>query len=596
MKPQGKMTILFINHKKSQCGVFEFGRNIGVALKKSQFNFVYCEVASAAELNDANTNFKPDAIIYNYHPATMSWLNSATTRKISCPQIGIIHEVTQIVADQADNSLFNFHIAHDPTLLLKNPLVFKAGRLIPSYDKTIEQPEIPTIGSFGFAGKKGQKQIVEMVQREFEKAIIRLNIPFATFGDRDGNLAIAIAEDCRAALKNENIKLKITHDFLDESQVLDFLAANTINLFLYEHMTEQRGISGATDLALAVRRPLGITRQSMFRHLLYTSPSICVEDSSIKAIIANGIEPLLPFYEEWSDEVICWDYERIVSTILAKPEIPKILGNDSFLIRNLKKTKKYVKQKLGKDTAEIPTWIGDTSIKKMPTHREKAISYTPAIVPADWSLNNILDARAREIFSETINQMFEHLPDLLKRKIPEANVQQAYILDTVYKIATKIERPQILCVGSFEDSAAEFLKLAGFNITEIDPMINYDLDTFLTKPTTKLGSFDVIFSTSVIEHVEADEKFVIQIESLLKQSGVAILTCDYLDSFKIGDPKPVVDFRLYTQKDFTDRIMPKIALCDLLETPNWECPNPDFWYEGVNYTFATLAFKKTRET
>jgi Methyltransferase domain len=586
------MKILFINHKKSQCGVYEFGRNLGLALKKSSYRFLYYECDSLKELNNAIQKENPNLIIYNYHPATMSWLNVSATGNIACPQAGIIHEVTQQVADRADNSLFNFHIAHDPTLLLKNPLVFKAGRLILPYENKFELPEIPVIGSFGFAGKKGQKRIIQMVQQEFDEAVVRINIPFATFGDADGKMAKSITEECYGVLTNKNIKLEITHNFLEESQLLDFLAKNTINLFLYEEMTEQRGISGATDTAMAVKRPIGITRQSMFRHIVGAVPSICVEDSSIKEIIKNGIEPLIPFYEEWSEELICWDYERIAKDIISRPAIPQIKREETYLIKNLKRTKRFIKRKFGRNSIEEFSWIGDTSINKLAESASKKMTYDPAKIPAGWSLNNILDNQARKYYAATIEQMFKYLPDLMSRKIPEANIQQAYILDSVYKIVSKITKPKILCVGSFEDSAAASLKLLGFKIEEIDPMINYDLDVFMTKPTTVKNSFDVIFSTSVIEHVEQDEKFIIQIESLLKNGGTAFLTCDYCENYRTGDPKPSVDFRLYTQNDLKERLLSKLINCELIDEPQWDCPTPDFWYEGVNYTFASFAVRK----
>jgi len=84
----------------------------------------------------------------------------------------------------------------------------------------------------------------------------------------------------------------------------------------------------------------------------------------------------------------------------------------------------------------------------------------------------------------------------------------------------------------------------------------------------------------------------VQIASLLKKGGTAILTCDYSDEYKIGDPKPVVDFRLYTQKDLKERLLAQSTNCELIDEPQWDCPNPDFWYEGVNYTFASLALRK----
>ena len=582
--------ILFVNHKKSRCGVYEFGRNIGHALKKSTLNFVYYECGSADEFENIAKQESPDVIIYNYNPATMSWLNIGVTKRISCPQIGIIHEVAQAVADRADNSLFNFHIAHDPTLLLKNPIVFKAGRLIPQYENKFAEPEIPVICSFGFAGKKGQRRLVELVQSEFDEAVIRINIPFATFGDARGEMAIAIADECRRALTKPGIKLEISHDFLEQGPLLDFIAKNTVNLFLYEPMDDDhRGISGVIDLALAVRRPLGITSQKMFRHIASAFPKICIENNSIRDIINNGTQPLDPFYKEWSAENLCWDYERIIADVLAREEITAITNPRNFLRR----AKSFVRRNLGMSRADDRVmWIGDTTAVNVSRSPQELRVYKLADVPNDWPLNNILDDKAREIYRDTIAHMFVCLPDLMSRKIAEANVQQAFVLDTVYKLAANIDGPKVLCVGSFEDSAAASLRLLGIEIDEIDPMINYDLATFLTKPATQLNSYDVIFSTSVIEHVADDEGFVKQIASLLKMGGKAVLTCDYDDHYKTGDPKPIVDHRLYTQKDIRERLMSQIPDCRLVDEANWDCENPDFWYEGVNYTFASIVFEK----
>lgn len=583
--------VLFVNHKRSQCGVYEFGRNIGDALEGATFEFIYQECGSADELENIVSCDAFDAIIYNYNPATMRWLNMGTTRRFACPQIGVIHEVTQAIADRADNRLFNFHIAHDPTLLLKNPIVHKAGRLIPQYENKFALPKVPVIGSFGFAGKKGQRRLVELVQNEFDEAVVRLNIPFATFGDDRGEMALTIADECRSALTRSGIKLEITHDFLDQRELLDLIARNTINMFLYEPMDDDhRGISGVVDLAIAVGRPLGITRQKMFRHIADAFPDICIESNSIKDIINNGPRPLERFYREWSAENLCWDYERIVRSVLSDPDIPPISERGIFATR----VKRYIKRKLGRpDSAAETSWIkGNITDTALGAPLERA-AYVPAVVAGDRPLNNILDDEARRIYAATIDKMCELLPDIMSRKIAEANVQQAFVLDTVYRLAMDIDEPKILCVGSFEDSAAATLKLLGFVIDEIDPMINYDLATFLTRPTTTGESYDIVFSTSVIEHVERDEQFVEQLLSLLKPGGTAVLTCDYKDGYKAGDPKPIVDFRLYTQEDIKERLL-RGQKCELVDEPCWDCPDPDFWFEGVNYTFASIVLRRTR--
>ncbi len=208
--------------------------------------------------------------------------------------------------------------------------------------------------------------------------------------------------------------------------------------------------------------------------------------------------------------------------------------------------------------------------------------------------NRILDEEARSEYKSVIEQMFAYVPQMMQRKIPEANVQQAFVLDTVYRFASHLTSPKILCVGSHEDTAAASLKMIGYSIVEIDPSINYDLDTYYNLPSTRKVSFDIIFSTSVIEHVENDELFITQIASLLAPGGVAILTADYNDQYKPGDPIPQEDFRLYTQEDFKERLLPLLKDCELVNAPQWECRNPDFTYSGCHYTFATLVFIKNK--
>ena len=102
----------------------------------------------------------------------------------------------------------------------------------------------------------------------------------------------------------------------------------------------------------------------------------------------------------------------------------------------------------------------------------------------------------------------------------------------------------------------------------------------------------MIFATSVLEHVDDDELFMKEIAGLLAPGGVAILTVDFNDSFKPGDRIPSEDFRLYTQKDFKQRFLPILKNCSLVDTPQWDCPDPDFTYAGCKYTFATFVFRK----
>lgn len=578
--------IIIISHKEQQCGVYQFGRNVAEVLAKSKkYSFIYSECSSAEEYYSKVADIKPVAIIYNYYPSTLPWLNKKIIRKIAVPHIDIIHEVTQEVADAADDSFFDYHIAADPTLLLKNPIVFKTGRLIPKYENRYTLPEVPTIGSFGFGtAGKGFEKLVSTVQNEFDDAIIKLNIPFAAFGDSGGSGARAIAEQCEKIIVKPGIQLVLGHQFLTQEQVLQFLAQNSLNAFFYEE-NKGRGISSVIDHALSVQRPIAITKSTMFRHVHSASPSICIEDSSLKQIMQNGTDPLVRYNREWSEANLIWDYERIIESVLSKKQKSRVDRIRQRLGRIFKK----VESKTFKDSW-TPTLERGT-VEQQIGRDEK---FQPVSIPDVTSFNRILDNTARQQYKPIIDALYDLLPEMMTHKIPEANIQQAFVLDTVHKYACRCESSEILCIGSYDDTAAAALKKYGYRMDEVDPVLNYDLNTFMHKPSTVKGSYNIVFSTSVIEHVRKDELFITQIAELLAPGGTAITTCDYNDLYKKGDAIPQEDFHMYTQKDFTERFLPLLKDCSLVDTPQWDCPNPDFEYAGYRYTFATFVFRKNK--
>lgn len=310
--------ILIISHKERQCGIYQYGLNVTEALRKSKrYHFVYCECNGKEELDKAIKRYNPQVVIYNYYPATMPWLNTQITSSYSIPQLGIMHEVTQEDADNATTDMFDFHLCPDPTLIVRNPAIIKTKRLIPPYINMKNLPEIPTIGSFGFGfSDKGFERIVELVQQEFDIANINIVMPFNDIVDKGGKQhALETAKRCRSLVEKPGIKLHISHEFLTKNALLDFLAANTINVFLYD-ITKNKGISSTIDYALAVQRPLAINKCGMFRHIVNSTPSICIEDSNLREIISQGILPLVPFYNEWSEAAFIYDYEHIIDRIL----------------------------------------------------------------------------------------------------------------------------------------------------------------------------------------------------------------------------------------------------------------------------------------
>jgi len=607
-----KKTILFISHPKKQCGVFEFGKNIFHAIAGSKkYEFVWIECDSLDQLYRSIGQYKPAAIIYNYHPATMPWLCNKVGPKlyksyvhdIDVLQIGIIHEITQEIADRAtsyrkkfivggsqklSNVLFDYYIAADPTLLLRNPLVFKTGRLIQSYKNNFPLPAVTTIGSFGFGTpKKGFEKIVTKVQEEFDEALIRLNIPAADFGDADGSNAKKIAAGCKALIQKKGIRLQITHDFLDNKGVMDFLAQNSVNVFLYED-SAGRGLSSAVDNALAVQRPLAISNSSMFRHILKPVPSVCLENSSLHQIISDGFAPLQQMLVQWDALNTEWEYDRILDAAVSRYGKAKkpVMG----IVRTI--------QSQWRRSMSLPdksfTWLRNTNAATDDIlNVDRSINYSPIVLSKENTLNRILDDKARKLYEPAVKKLFELVPKTMAKKIAAANVQQAFVFDTVCRFLPFYQQPKLLCAGSYEDTASMSLIRMGLPVDEVDPMINYYLQEYATKPTTQLNSYHIILSTSVIEHDPDDESFVKCINDLLIPGGVAIITCDYKDGWKLGDAKPDVDERFYTQADLQVRLLKHMPDCNLVDSPQWECPDPDFHYLGKYvYTFATFVVKK----
>ena len=314
----GRKNILFISQKERQCGIYQYGRNITNTLRKSkEYNFIFCECGNRWDLKRAIRHYDPVAIIYNYHYYNMPWLTPGITRSYKLPQLELSHEFTQETADTATNKMFDYHLYQDPDLIERNPYALRTKQLVYPYTNRTPLPEVTTIGSFGFGTPgKGFDRLVEQVQKEFDVANIRINLPCNDVVDKDGKaFALPTAKACREKLYKPGITLTITHEFFTEPQLLDFLAGNSLNAFLY-NPAMNLGISGPGLHALAVHRPMAITRCGMFRHLLKASPSICIEDSSLKEIIANGLTPLEPFYEAWSEEAFIADYERILDMVL----------------------------------------------------------------------------------------------------------------------------------------------------------------------------------------------------------------------------------------------------------------------------------------
>ncbi len=593
-----KIPVLFVNYEERQCGVYQYAKNLLEALSKSEkYRFDYAGVRSIEDIDSHANNSDYAAIIYNYHPQTLTFINPQMPRRYKQANIAVMHEMTQAEADTMPDGFFQYYVMGDPTLVENNPAVFKTGRLILPFKKTTKPPDTVTIGTFGFSVQsKGYHNLIDAVQDEFNEAIIRIHVPSNGIIDANGDNARQRIEECRQRIRKPGVKIEASHQFLDRDAMLDFLAGNTLNAFLYDYL-EVAGISSSPDHALAVRRPMVISKSIMFRHLWSVYPAITIEDSSLREVIENGIEPFVHLYQLWTEETIRSEYEQILDKILDANTFSEFQARRSRNNTEVHVINDFDYKKLARRYNSKRNFV-KRRIHRMLTNRAiKAAARTlPAAAPRARGVkrfNRILDNQARTQYSPVIRQLFSLVPEIMVSKIPAANVQQAFVFDTVRNFALAFPLPRLLCVGSYDDSASASLKKLGYPIEEIDPEVNgLDLDTFFHSASTIKGSYNIIFSTSVLEHVRDDELFMTEIAELLAPGGVGILTCDYNDLHKPGDPVIPGDYRFYTQKDLICRILPSIKGCSLVDVPHWECSNPDFMFAGYRYTFATLVFRK----
>jgi hypothetical protein len=627
-------TILFVNHRRRRCGVHEFGDEIWRQLAASKrFNFVLVECDSIEDLLNEVERYAPAAIVFNYHPTTMPWAPSAAIASADVPTIGVIHDVTTEMADGWRGPFFDRLVTHDPGLRSSNSLFVPAPRPLPRYRPTAVPPETGPIrvGSFGFASPdKGFEQLMQAAQDSFDECLIRLHMPAGDFSDSDGTLARELVKQCRSLIRKKGVSLEVSHEFIPRDQLLEFLASNHINALFYEPDRGLGGISSAADLAIASGRPMALRRGKMFRAFDSARPSIFIDDLTLAAILANGTTPLQPSLSAWTQQALVDVYEQAVASVLNSiegraaerrrrvgrmvawlaggHEREMSLPNDRLVemhgatvfLREQLDAESAKAQTAAKRLTEVNNYVShlhtrlDAALQKQSFFRrlETRLYHKKLKVPR---FNTLLDDAARAYYEPSIATLWRVAPETMKRKIARANVQQGFMLAAVEQRARSANSPSVLCVGSFEDTACLALQMLGYQIDAIDPEVNTDLASFRRDHPDKLGTYGVVFSTSVLEHVPDDEQFVRDLMEMTAVGGSVVLTCDYRDDWTPDQPKPSSDIRIYTTAGM-HRIVAAMEGAKLVDEPDWQEHTADFTIEEfgrtLHYGFATLVVTK----
>ncbi|MFN5423171.1 MAG: hypothetical protein ACK5AO_07890 [bacterium] len=330
---------LFLNNIKAQDSIYESGFMVYQSIKNSDaYTLDYKEI----DINNRKIPLGYDFYFFNYHPTTMSWLETKSLKKSLGFVITMVLEVApNDVFVLCPKNHFDLYCALDPTLKSKDSRIISFPR--PLEDVTFDLPkidhEIPVIGTFGFATKgKGFQHVVDAVNKEFDRAIIKLNIPYGDFVPDSEKYAYYLANICKSRA-NPGIEVEVTHDFMTKEELIKWCNNNTLNCFLYDR--DMPGLSATTDQAIVTERPLAVSNNTTFRHIHEYLPSY--PEFSLRDSIDKSVPFVKKMKEEWRSENFMNKFKTLILNYQSsfnnqksslEYELPLLKKNFSYIIVN----------------------------------------------------------------------------------------------------------------------------------------------------------------------------------------------------------------------------------------------------------------------
>lgn len=302
------MKIYFINSKEEKCGVYQYGLRLWNILKDSDLDISYFEIDSIEKFYSLNFA-KADLLLFNfiYHGTNgpFSWYTRSVAQYVQ--SVLKIKTATINHTNFFYDIKFDYFIDQDPENGLPRPLFFT----IPTNNKT--NSLIPQIGSFGFAnGYKGFNDIVRFVNDQFEEAQINLHITKAHYISNSNELYDEIVNKINSIVIKPGIKLNITSNFLNNTEMLDFISNNDIVLFAY---TGGEFTSSVVDYPISTETPIGVTNCKMFKHVY--NEYIDINKYSILEILNYNKKTQFTKHlkEKWSEQNLIDALKRFLATI-----------------------------------------------------------------------------------------------------------------------------------------------------------------------------------------------------------------------------------------------------------------------------------------
>ncbi len=318
--PSKRLRGAYVNTAAAQCSIYESGRMVYRNICDSPFyDLEYFSLDSMdIELfsregklrrtdgqspDSGQETVEYDFYVFNWHFITMaSTLSPDSIARLPRPKFTVVLELApndplQLVPP----GVFDGHIALDPSADPTHS-IFPFPRPLDGdpWMGRLERNEIPVIGSFGFGTPgKGFELLVEAVNREFDRAIVRINIPSGTYVFTESfhqqDYPRYIESICKKIAK-PGIEIRFTYDFLSPDELVAWCAGNDLNCFMYTRA--QPGLAATTDQAVTSGRPLLTLSNDTFRHIHRYIPPYPV--IGLRQAMATTTPQVLKLQQDWS--------------------------------------------------------------------------------------------------------------------------------------------------------------------------------------------------------------------------------------------------------------------------------------------------------
>lgn len=585
-KPRG----LFVNVPEANCSIYESGRmTFGCLALSDRYELEYLEIDEYAR--DIDTRF--DFYAFNYHHVRMSWLDPASVRRLPGLKLTFVLETlpgNPFVLCPPD--AFDIYCVLDPTMPEVDGRVYAFPRPLetPPPLPAYVEPSVPVIGTFGFATLgKGFELVVDAANREFDRAVVRINIPPTMFAYRPRfslarkEYAQVLGDLCRKTAK-PGVDIVITHDYLTKPDLIRWCAENTLNCFLYNRNAP--GLSATTDQAIVSGRPLAVSADPTFRHIHpFIRP---YPEQNLRASIASSAGGVRAMREEWTPRNFASQFEQVLrdqgmfSNGAHVPGLPEFVHLDtkSVPVPFVDRCRRRVRK----------TWhaLVDLADRKRP-------------VPRRDTLCKFLLSRA-EVNACTAELRQQGYPS---HRLPCKDWDIANIL-------RDLSDGDLLDMGSSDSFLLASALRKGIRGTKVGidlqrPDVPLDGVTYLVGDLTNTGLPDGTFANitclSVIEHDVDFRAFAREVARLLVPGGKLYMTFDY------WTPKISPRLRLFGRpwhildKGDVERLVAacRARMLDLTHPVDWTLGTPviNGRYHAPDpllaYTFGMLAFQKPPE-